>query len=589
MARNLTRDQIYARATEQSRQRGEAYYKSGAIFDTVQRGSELEGYCEGSQPLPYHIQVTLNELGIESASCTCEYDWGGDCKHIVALLLTYLNKPESFEERQPVGDVLAKRNKDELITLIREMIARYPDLSVLIDRPLPGPYKRNTPVDTDSFRRELRYAMNHHEGWGDHTAENAVHSIAKTAAQFAQQGDWRSARAIYSAILEEGLDEDSYQFDDEGDFIGSLYTAVEGLIECLDQQGVATDDAERQAIFDSLVTTYIWNSNMGGYGLADGVTEAILAHATRADLPEIRNRITAAQSKQRSRAYSNWSVEEYEQFLIDLDTLDKVDPEVVLKRLRDQELYDLLFKKLLQMKREDDAIAVVSAYLTGPYERLQAVSQLAQAGQNAAAIQLAHETLDKGYDDRLTTWLLGQYQASGDHQSYLQLQRQQMLAAPSEQHYATLKEAAQALDRWETLRAEIIADLQKKGQYPVLIRVYLHDQEWDAAWEAFEKHPAPPRGSREVWDYLHLDFEIAKRSHTARPKKALPVYIKYARAEINQRSRDHYQSAAQLLSVVRNLYSQIGDETSWEDLIAGVRAEFKQLRALQDELNKAGL
>jgi uncharacterized Zn finger protein len=361
------------------------------------------------------------------------------------------------------------------------------------------------------------------------------------------------------------------------------------LIECLGQDEIAKNDNERRAIFNTLLTVYIWNCNMGGYGLADGVTEAILANAARADLPEIRERVTTAQNKRRGHSYSNWSVEGYEQFLIDLDTLDEVDPEVVLKRLRDQELYDLLFKKLLQMKRGEEAIAVAAEHLTGPYERLQAVSQLAQAGYNDAAVNLARETLDKQYDDRLSTWLLEQYQARGDREAYLQLQRQQMIVAPSERHYAGLKESAQGLGRWETLRPEIIGWLREKQHYPILIRVYLHDQEWDAAWETFEKHSTPPRGSQEIWAYHHLDFEIAKRSHTARPKKAIPVYIKYTRAEINQRSRDHYNTAAQLLDVVRKLYRLTGDESAWKELIAGIRAEFKQLRALQDELNKAGL
>jgi uncharacterized Zn finger protein len=589
MAGNLTLDQIRGRATEQSYQRGEAYYKSDAVIDTVRRGSELEGYCEGSQSFPYHIQVALSDQGIESASCTCEYDWGGDCKHIVALLLTYLHNPQAFEERQPVRDVLAQRSKEELITLIREMIARYPDLSVLIDRPLPGAYRRNTPVYTDSFRRELRYAMNHYEGWGDHTAEHAVESITKTAAQFAGQGDWRSARAIYSAVLEEGLEEDNYPFDDEGDFMGALYGAVEGLIECLDQDEIAKDDTERRAVFNTLLDVYIWNCSMGGYGLSDGVDEAILAHATRSDLPEIRERITAAQNKRRARPYSKWSVESYEQFLIDLDTLDEVDPELVLKRLREHGLYDLLFKKLLQMQRGEEAIAVAAQHLIGPYERLQAVSQLTQAGHSYAAINLAREALDKAYDERLTAWLLEQYQARGDQEACLQLQRQQMLAAPSEPHYAALKESAQGLGRWETLRPEIIAWLKRKRYYPVLIRASLHDQDWDAAWETFEKHGTPPRGSREVWAYLHLDFEIAQRSHVARPQQAIPVYIKYARAEINHRNRDSYRTAAQHLGVVRKLYRQTSNESAWNDLIGSIRAEFKQLPALKDELNKAGL
>jgi uncharacterized Zn finger protein len=589
MTGDLTLDEIRSRATEQSYQRGESYYKSGAVKDTVRRGNDLEGYCEGSQPSPYHVQVTLSDEGIESASCTCEYDWGGDCKHIVALLLTYLNKPDDFEERQPVNDVLAQRSKEDLITLVREMIARYPDLSVLVDRPLPGPYQRSTPIDTESFRRELRYALNHNEDWGDRTAEHAVYSIAKTAAQFATQGDWRSASAIYSAILEEGLEAEPYEFDDEGDFMGSLYTAAEGLIECLDQEVIAKDDDERQAIFDTLLTVYIWNTNIGGYGLADGVTDAILAHATRADLPEIRAQVTAAQNKRKGQAYSKWGVEEYARFLMDLDMLDEVNPEVILQRLRDEELYELLFKKLLQLKRGEEAITVVAEHLTGAYERLQAVSQLAQAGYPDAAIKLARETLDNEHDDRLTTWLLEQYQMRGEPEAHLQLQRQRMIAAPSEEHYAGLKESAQRLGRWDALRPEIIGWLKEKKQYPALIRVYLHDQEWDAAWETFEQQGTPPRGSREVWNYLHLDFEIAKRSHADRPQKAIPVYIKYARAEINQRNRDHYRSAAELLGIVRTLYRQTGNESSWTDLIAGIRAEFKPLRALQDELNKAGL
>jgi len=116
----MTLDQIRARATEQSFARGESYYHSGAIFDTVRRGSELEGRCEGSDYAPYHIRVVLDGAGnIDTASCTCPYDWGGDCKHIVALLLTFLHEPESFEARAPVQDTLAARSKEDLIALIR--------------------------------------------------------------------------------------------------------------------------------------------------------------------------------------------------------------------------------------------------------------------------------------------------------------------------------------------------------------------------------------------------------------------------------------------------------------------------------------
>jgi len=133
----LTKDTIRNRATSQSYTRGETYFHNGAIFDTIRRGEVLEGRCEASsQSAPYHIRVTLDQNGIQEATCTCLYEYGGDCKHIVALLLTYFNHPEQFEERQSVESALAARNKDELIALIGKMVKRYPDLEVLLDLPV---------------------------------------------------------------------------------------------------------------------------------------------------------------------------------------------------------------------------------------------------------------------------------------------------------------------------------------------------------------------------------------------------------------------------------------------------------------------
>ena len=45
----------------------------------------------GSDFVPYEIIVTLLDDGrIGERACTCPYDWGGYCKHIVAVLLTAL-------------------------------------------------------------------------------------------------------------------------------------------------------------------------------------------------------------------------------------------------------------------------------------------------------------------------------------------------------------------------------------------------------------------------------------------------------------------------------------------------------------------
>ena len=64
------------------------YYLNGPIFNPMRQGNTLWANCEGNTT--YQPKVTLGAQGVEDSSCTCPYDWGGLCKHQVALLLTYV-------------------------------------------------------------------------------------------------------------------------------------------------------------------------------------------------------------------------------------------------------------------------------------------------------------------------------------------------------------------------------------------------------------------------------------------------------------------------------------------------------------------
>lgn len=587
---NLTEQQIRDRVDSGSFAKGQSYYKGGAISDMVRRGDRLEGLCEGSQPSPYRVLVTFDEDEIEDASCTCPYDWGGDCKHIVALLLAYIHEPEKFEERASVDDTLKERSKEELIALIGEMIDRQPDLEILIHRPAPGHRPRTTPVDTESYRRELRYAIRSYDGWGDHTPHQAVYSVAHTAAEFGKHGDWSSARAIYSAILDECLEDDEYYYDDEGDFGDALGEAIDGLIECLGQSAIADDEAERQAALDSLLDAYIGDINMGGIGLADQVPDAIFEHARPEDIAMIRSRVEAAQKKKATSEYGRWGVEAFAGFLAELDAIDNVDPDVVLERLRGQGLYELVFKKLIQLGRLDEAIAVTEKHLTHSYERLRAVTALAGQGKDDQAIRLAELTIRQGHDHNLAQWLLDQYKKRQDSQARLRLLQQCMARSPSLAYYVELETEAKALKQWPDLRPPIIEALITANQNNLLTHIYLHEQEWDRAWEIVDNLAiASERKMGPFYYPSRLDLEVAEASRSERPRKAIPVYIKYAQQGIAGRSRGTYSEAARHLAVVKQLYGQIGDMGAWNSLIAGIREEFKRLPALQDELRKARL
>src|SRR5262245_50217341 len=117
----LDPEEIRYRAAKPTYVRGEGYYENEAIFATIQRGNEIEAWCEGSRDNVYRVHAMLAENGnILETSCTCDYSYPGDCKHVVALLLTYLRKPKRFEPLPPIEDALKELSKEDLILLIRQ-------------------------------------------------------------------------------------------------------------------------------------------------------------------------------------------------------------------------------------------------------------------------------------------------------------------------------------------------------------------------------------------------------------------------------------------------------------------------------------
>ncbi len=126
----LTEEMIRGRANEQSFEKGQSYYRAGAVFNPTQQVAAgcvmLMARCEGSSAPSYRLRAELDTGGVRSADCTCPYDWGGDCKHIVALLLMYLHKPKEFSEQKSVTDLLAGLEKDSLTALI----ARWKEIQI---------------------------------------------------------------------------------------------------------------------------------------------------------------------------------------------------------------------------------------------------------------------------------------------------------------------------------------------------------------------------------------------------------------------------------------------------------------------------
>ena len=128
----VAEDLILAKVTEKSFERGKEYYYSGMVDSVVRRGNRLFAEVLGSEENPYHIGIAFQEDDF-NASCTCPYDWGGYCKHIVAVLLTWFHDRELVAVRAPIKDLLSKLDADGLKALVLQMVEAEPQLSETVD------------------------------------------------------------------------------------------------------------------------------------------------------------------------------------------------------------------------------------------------------------------------------------------------------------------------------------------------------------------------------------------------------------------------------------------------------------------------
>lgn len=129
----LTEEDIQDFCTEKSFERGGDLYHSGAISGTYRRGNTLFGRCAGSGTKSYELEVNFDGDEMD-AYCSCPYDWGGLCKHLVAFLLTFVFEEEKFLEPMDIGTLLEPLDREQLIVLISKLVREKPDLQYWVQK-----------------------------------------------------------------------------------------------------------------------------------------------------------------------------------------------------------------------------------------------------------------------------------------------------------------------------------------------------------------------------------------------------------------------------------------------------------------------
>jgi uncharacterized Zn finger protein len=558
-------------ATAQSFERGEDYYYSGAVLDLSKRGNTLLAQVEGSSYEPYDVVIELGEVGVVDADCTCPYDWGGCCKHIVATLLAYTRGPDQVSERPPVADLLADLERDELLGLLNDLLSKQPRLADWIEMKLAAqnaqalpeeasqPRQRQTPIDPEPFRKQAHYAMDSYEMdyWeGSSGAVDEIQDLVGKAQPFIAAGDGWNALLILEAVTGPFVNH-WYEVDHDGDASAMLFADLGSLFaEAILSADLSPDERDEWAgkLSD-------WQAEIDDYGIDEGFHVAIEAARQGWDYAPLQAVLGGHISdkgagEEETPGYAD------DLALARLNVLERQGRTTEYLYLAEAEGQTASYLTMLvKLGRVQEAVEYAMQYLATTDEALTLAQALREHDRRVEALRIAEHGLTLHGD----TWTLARWlrdYAAGAGQPALALQA--ALAAFARSLSLEDYQAAQALagDDWPSVKSELLALLADADYAHRKVDIYLYEGMVDEAIQAIDGDPYP--------SYYTVEpvVDAAWQSH---PDWAIRHCKRQAEPIMDGGKSDRYHHAVRWLEKARRAYLAAGREDEWsaylEDLI----------------------
>ncbi|MGC9349490.1 MAG: SWIM zinc finger family protein [Anaerolineae bacterium] len=580
---------IHRRASPESFGRGENYYLTGAVASVVQRGDTLDARVWGSQSRPYRVQVKLSESGVSSAYCSCPYDWGGWCKHIVATLLTYLRNPGIVQERPPVEDVISGLDREALEDLILYLLQQDPALIDEIEDYLISTAALQTgassseTIDVDpaaygmrvqELLHSLDYMRRSDAYWEVSGVIQEVRRMLAPVNALVESGAGEKALAILEAITDAYLEDWASLDDSDGEVSGFLWElgrawTIAGLVAEL------TKD-ERLAWADKLTA---WQEDLSYYGV-DEAFDAAQAGILMGWDPEPLQDVLAGRSPKGGiwGGEPPWYGSELTSArLYVLEKQERHDEYLRLTAAEGQ--WSLHVNALLKLGRIQDAVDAGLCHLQTQNEYLSLAKQLLAREQPTEALRVGEKGLSVGGPkDLLASWIREQAEALGDPELALRAALIACREAPELDSFNAVRELAG--ERWPALREGLLDELRTRVESASsslsegAVDIFLQEDLIDDAIAVVERDP-----------YGYALRRVVIAALGSRPAWAINAARKPAESIIQAGKADRYEVAVEWLSYVKAAYVALGQEDAWrlylDNLRTRHRRKWKLMRAME--------
>jgi len=565
---HLTEAEIRPLANAQSWARGEDYYRSNCVENVLWRDGLLTAEVEGSEYAAYSVQVQFDEQGISFTDCTCPYDWGGDCKHIIATLLYLSRRRDEVEQRPAVADLIDNLNRDQLADLITKLSVSHPAIVDDIERIIPlaaiSTQTSSTPslskVDTNLLQRQIRAELRSslktgydywgEEAWYDSDLGAALEPAIAQVRAYLNKGEARAALAVLEAATDawdDGIDSLDEYVRDSFDDVAEEYTAELGEMwaEALLMADLTPgEQKDWKDILDELVETVF-----GGSSLEIAVTAAEHGWTYPPLVAAMQGNITTKGA---------WEAET-PPFA---DELARIRLRILAQREQFQEYlnlaqaegqYMLYLHMLIKQGESNKTMAEARQNLTAPDDIHALARTLADNEKIEKAFQLAQHglALEKSQGKAaLAEWLRDQASVHQQPELALQAARQALTENVTLANYQALQQISG--ETWETLRAEMLQVMAQGVSADHKADIYLYEKMYKHAIEVVDQA---------AW-FSNID-KVIEAVKTDYPDWAFQQCQKRAEAIMDAGKAKNYHVAAEWLQRGREILLSAGKKDMW--------------------------
>jgi tetratricopeptide (TPR) repeat protein len=261
----ITEDKIRDLASRSSYYKGCAYFEAGSVVKIWVKRDSFFAHVQGGEL--YTVTITEKNRKL-TTTCTCPYDWGGVCKHIVAVMLAIQHgkKVEQHErDLREIERLIEKVEVNKLKKFLLEMLSS--DEEMKKDFIIFARGKQETEKSARVYKEEILallerldwneyYHSRYHDEYGSPLSD-ILDPFSVIARKYTEQKNYREAIKIYQGICDACIE----KLRDEAleDFYDDISLSAKEVMKPMAEnvRKLTSPLKDKAAYFDYLLQTHL--------------------------------------------------------------------------------------------------------------------------------------------------------------------------------------------------------------------------------------------------------------------------------------------------------------------------------------------